>query len=445
VIDDVPVGEQTIDVPAGGSTTVRFAHRFHTPGEHTVAVRAAGDALNIDNVRWLVVPVREEVRVLCVAGREGAAKYVADALNPDPAGDSPIRPEFVSEGDLAEIAFGDFDCVFLCNVAQLTADEAERLARYAESGGGVVFFLGDRVVPESYNSLAAGFHAERGNEALAQPLLPARLVEQIDAPQFGIDPLEYRHPIVAPFRGRERAGLLTTPIGRYYQLEVDRSGTNVEVAAALRGGDPLIVAAPLGRGRTVLVATDGSLTSVDSAGEPWTQWPTWPSFLPIVRELLAYATGGEQHQSQQLVGSPLVSPAELAAGRSTQTDSVALQIMRPDGRNDSVVLQSSLNGSVWNYTDTDVSGIYAVRGLARNNDTLHFAVNVATTESDLAMISASELPAELQVRGAGDYPRDNAIGTHTERAAWNQTLLWTALGILVVESYLAWQFGRGAV
>ena len=127
---------------------------FQSPGEHVVTVRASGDHLEVDNSRSLVVPVRDEIRVLCVTGREGAAKYLASALNPNPAGDSPIRPVVISEGDLADTKLADFDCVFFCNVPQLTASEAERLTRYAENGGGVVFFLGDRVVPDRYNALA---------------------------------------------------------------------------------------------------------------------------------------------------------------------------------------------------------------------------------------------------------------------------------------------------
>ena len=85
--------------------------------------------------------------------------------------------------------------------------------------------------------------------------------------------------------------------------------------------------APLGRGRIVLVATDGSLSSVDATtGEPWTNWPTWPSFLPIVRELLAYATGGQHDHWQQLVGTPLASQSVPPPMRAK------LQLKRPDGR-----------------------------------------------------------------------------------------------------------------
>ena len=140
-------------MPAGGDATVRFTHRFQSPGNHAICVRAAGDRLDVDNSRWLVVPVREEVRVLCVAGREGAAKYVADALNPNPAGDSPIRPIVVSEGDLADVDARRFRLRL-----PLQRRPAHRRAKPSDSlatqpaGGGVVFFLGDRVVPESYNA-----------------------------------------------------------------------------------------------------------------------------------------------------------------------------------------------------------------------------------------------------------------------------------------------------
>ncbi len=433
LVDNVPVGEQTVDVPAGGDAAVRFTYRFQSPGSYTIAVRAAGDDLAIDDARWLVVPVREEVRVLCVAGRDGAARYVADALNPNPAGDSPIRPVVVSEGDLAELELSDFACVFLCNIGQLTSSEAERLVRYAVAGGGVVFFLGDRVIVDSYNALARG----------EQPLVPAQLSELISQPQFGLDPLEYRHPIVAPFRGRERAGLLTTPVSRYFRLDLSQSKADAEIAVAMPNGDPFIVAARLGRGRTVLVATDGSLTSVDpTTGEPWTHWPTWPSFLPIVRELLAFATQGQQQQWQQLVGSPLVSRGVAAPGVFSDSTPTALRILRPDGRTEPVSVQTSPTGLEWSYSTIDLSGIYSLVGLPQI-EAPRFAVNVDTTESDLAKIDPQQLPAQLVVRDNWQRPADSVAGARLSHAAWNQSLLWLAFVLLFVEAFLAWLFGRG--
>ena len=104
LVDDAAVGEQTVDLAAGGESSLHFVHRFPSAGAHAVTVRTSGDRLELDNSRSLVVPVRSEIRVLCVAGREGAAKYLANALNPNPGSDSPIRPIVIAEGDLGRRA-----------------------------------------------------------------------------------------------------------------------------------------------------------------------------------------------------------------------------------------------------------------------------------------------------------------------------------------------------
>jgi hypothetical protein len=425
LVDDSPVGEQTADVPAGGDATVHFTHRFREGGSHAVAVRAAGDQLEIDNTRWLVVPVEQAIRVLCVAGEPEDAKYLAVALAPDTEAESAIRPQVISEGELADTELADFQCVFLSNIAQLTADEASRLAQYMEQGGGLAIFLGDRVQADSYNRLAGG-------EA---PLLPAHLGDVRTEKQFGVDPLDYRHPIAAPFRGRERAGLLTTPVGRYFHLDVSSDRSQAETALALASGDPLVVTVPHGSGRVVLVATAGSLASVDRAsGEPWTTWPAWPSFLPVVREILSFAVGGQHDQWQALVGEP------LAGTLPTTGASRELELTRPNGRKVSLRAGTSAD-EAWRYEDTGVAGIYSIG--SGGTDVARFAVNVNTQESDLAKVDPRQLPAEIAVRT--DWRNSDAVVASgvLPGKIWNRSLLWAAAALALLELCLAWLFGRG--
>jgi hypothetical protein len=436
-VDGAVSSEQAVDVAAGGETAVHFAHRFSTVGEHSVTVKASGDRLELDNSRSLVVPVRGEIRVLCVADRQRAAKYLASALNPNPSGDSPIRPIIIADGDLADTQLTGFDCIFLCNVAQLTTGEAIRIARYVESGGGLVVFLGDEIVPASYNGLLVSSNAPR------QTLLPATIGNIVAQPQFGLDPLGYRHPIVAPFRGRDRAGLLTTPVSRHYRLEVPKGRPGVEVAAALPDGNPFIVTAPLGQGRTVVVATDGSLSSIDpTSREPWTTWPTWPSYLPIVRELLSFACSGQQTRWQQLVESPLAG--SFTSQVSASIGNGNLRISRPDGRTESVSPQSTSTGSEWSYTNTDLSGIYTLRDLPQGQ-TQQFAVNVDAAEGDLSKIGPRQIPSQIKVRSSWQGESGSATAQATMQSELNTTFLWAVLALLFVESFMAWRFGRGAV
>jgi len=427
LIDDEPIAEQTINIASDNDAALRFTHRFRTAGDHTVAVRAVGDLLAIDNARWLVVPARDEVRVLCVAGKTGAAKYVAGALDPDPTDASPVRPTIVSEGDLAELDLATFDCVFLCNVGQFAAGEVDRLVRYASAGGGVVIFLGDRIQVGAYNEQASN-------------LIPARIGELVSAQRFGVDPLEYHHPIIAPFRGREGAGLLTTPVTSYFRLIVLPNNSGAAIVAALPGADPWIITAPLGLGRTVLVATDGSLSSVDAeTGEPWTAWPTWPSFLPIVREMLAYAVGGQQSVWEQRVGSALAQRDRrpLRVGQ-------VVDITRPDGTTASTRVENGPDGGIWNYDATDLSGIYTVRS-AREAEPQHFAINIDAAESDLSRVDPAELPAELLIRQTPRVGGDTAVDDLVLRSGWQQSFLMAAFGLLLFESLLAWRFGRGVL
>jgi hypothetical protein len=437
IVDDVPVAEQSIDVPAGSDVAVRFVYRFRTAGDHAIEVRAAADRLPLDDARWLAVTVRAEVRVLCVEGKRGSAKYLAHALDPDPTDASPVRPSVVSEGDWAELELDRFDAVFLCNVGRLSPTEGERLRRFAESGGGVIVFLGDQVRPESYNALSIGL---AGNATPANELLPARIGELVRRQSFAIDPFEYRHPIVAPFRGRERAGLLTTPVEQYYRLAVDGDRAGAEVAAARIGGDPWIVTSPLGSGRIVLVATDGSLSSIDSAtGEPWTAWPTWPSYLPLVREMLAYSVGGRREQWERLVNSPIL-PRD---GEPLRVGEV-VEIVRPDARTATVYVESGHNGGVWSYGATDRTGIYSVRA-SRAREPQLFAVNLDTDESDLAKVDVKQLPVEVLVRTGLAPSGEIAGGDLLPRRGWQGSLLGAAFGLLLVESLLAWLFGRGTL
>ena len=325
LVDGQQVAEQRLTLSPDRPTPLEFVHTIEGPGWRSVEVKLDADALPADDRGCLAADFRPQIRVLCVAGAHGAARYVVDALSAtgEEAGHSasPYLPLTISDADLPTVDLTDFDCLFFCNVAELSRDEAARIKRYLEGGGGVVFFLGDRVDAARYNEVLSGevlsrkelggngfrsaarkrpFRMVSQTNSVESVLLPLEIGEAITRPSFGIDPLDYAHPIAAPFRDQQRAGLLTTPVSRYYQLilpENDGDQSAPEVALALSSGDPLLVtcevaAGGAGGGRIAVMATDGSLASIDPAtGEPWTAMPAWPSFLPIVRGLVPVRFG----------------------------------------------------------------------------------------------------------------------------------------------------------
>jgi hypothetical protein len=435
LIDGQQVQRQSLDLEPGGEKSVTFAYRFETPGDHAVEVRLdAGDRLEDDNRRFLAVPVREFVRVLCVEGpgAEGpsgpAADYLLYALAPR-AGEvphGPVEAQAVHESALLERDLGRYDCVFLRNVAQFTPSEAQVLDAYLRQGGNLVFFLGDRVLAERYNR-------ELGGERAGAPrLLPAALGAVVSNPAQGLNPLDYRHPLVRAFRGRPRAGLLTTPVAKYVKLTLPKN-SRAQVALSFADGDPMIVEGPAGRGRVVLVATSADLS--------WTAMPVWPSFLPLVQELLAYCTGGRLQERNVQVGQPLEGSAAMPAG------GVPLVIYRPDAAHEAVRLAAQGDYGAFSYAETNCAGIYTARFGSPVARTQLFAVNLDTAESDLTPLGPDDLrndvwpgvPFVYQTRWQG--PEHTAAGRLAHPGAWHLDLLYAALVLLLAETFLAWRLG----
>jgi hypothetical protein len=152
--------------------------------------------------------------------------------------------------------------------------------------------------------------------------------------------------------------------------------------------------------------------------------------------MLAFSLRGEQADWQHRVGSVL-TPRRGAASITPQP----MQITRPDGTTGFADIESSLDGNSWRYSATNLSGFYAVRG-GRDGEAVHYAVNVDSAESDLAMIGGDELPAEVHVRSTPNSDH-SATADLITRSNWQQPLLACAVALLFVESVLAWRFGRG--
>lgn len=436
-VDGRRVGEQFVDLEPRGRATSAFTYRFDSDGDHHVEARLAADLLELDNRRYLAAPVKEQLRVLCVNGKpggdfKGATDYLAVALSPQDQGGTVglVRTNVVPESALQELDLGAYDAAFLANVGQFTASEARILESYLAGGGGLVFFLGDQVQADSYNR-----HLD-GEPPAGPRVLPARLGQRVTEARYRLDPLDYRHPLLAAFRGQEQAGLITTPVYEYFRLDVSGHPES-RVALAFDNGDPLIVEAALHRGRSIVVAT--------SADVSWTTWPMWTSYVPIVQELLALAVRGQGDERNVRVGQTLGRAVRALA---TQTE---LTVRSPSGEQHSIRLTADGDWCRWTYADTSASGIYTASFGPPLSMEESYAVNVDTAESDLSKLSASELGQEVwpgvrfETWTEWQDPSQSADQPIARQSTLHQWLLGGALGLLLLESLLACYFARRAI
>jgi Aerotolerance regulator N-terminal/von Willebrand factor type A domain len=425
-VDGVRVAEQTVDLAAGGRAGAAFAYQFETAGEHVVEGRLAGDRLALDNHRWLSVPVRESIRVLCIHGKPGETKYVALALEPRQDNQPRIRVEQAPESTLLEADLKQYDCILLCNVGRFSRDEAQALRQYLHSGGGLIFFLGDQVQSENYNQ-------ELASNDPAKRVLPAKLGAVSKGPEYQLDPLEYRHPIVAPFEGFKNAGLTTTPIWKYIEL---KPFPEAKTALAFQGGDAAIVEEKLQQGRSIIFATAASPESLEASPQDrWTEISSWPSFIPLVQEMLQYATSRRDEGRNLQVGDDL-----LGAFPATPPQT-PLTMLLPDGRHERLSLVAKGDESLWSFPGGGLSGAYEARLGTPTNASQKFALNVNPRESNLERLTAELLPSQFNLDSQGDSGAPAILPGSTE--SFFRELLLGVLILLACESVLAWRMGRG--
>lgn len=475
------VEEKTIkQIKRGEAAPVTFTYKFPTPGDYVLVVQTAHDDLELDDRRSAVVTVKNTVPVLLVNGKpaleafDRASEWLRVALNPYDEGTAPptvaARPKVVSLSQFADEGLGDltpYDCVFLCDVPRFSLAEVRRLENHVRRGGSAVFCLGPNVDLAAYNDVL--YRDGKG-------LLPARLIDYAKANsgyefQLTMDADADREDPLKPFRSESaREYLLAARFRQFIQTEpVSHAGPRRVLSftpVAIPGqpktsppsGGPAILdwrppASPQAerrngrmRGRVVLITT--------TVNADWNNWPSSPSFAPLMQELLYYASAARLREQALQVGEPIELYLSNVVGGAQAI------IHAPDGRTEATRLESQDEAAVLRWSDTDISGVYSVV-IGQHPQQYLFAVNVPVlneaqqlSESDLTRTTREDLQKTYpewaiqvvtslsQVRHAAPAPGEPErlqmpLGDFVAR--W---LLLLVLVLLVAEIVLAWRFGH---
>jgi hypothetical protein len=432
--------EQSVDLPVGEDVPVVFNHQFSTPGDHVVEIAMDNDPLALDDRRWLVVPVRESLNVLLVDGHfksepfQAETDYLAQALAPSegsPGQPGMIRVEVVPESQLSGRDLGKYDVVALCNVAQFSQGEATAMEDYLKQGGGLIVFGGDQVIPENYNRL---LYAD-GKGILPAAVGPARGDAAKKESAFGFSALEYRHPLVSEFRGESdpvTAGLTRAITWQYHKLTLPRD-SNARVALAFDSGDAAVIEAPRHRGKVIQVAT--------SADTGWTTWPLHNSYLPVMQQMVIEAAAGRLEERNIRVGQPY-DQSFAAAGASSP-----VTVTTPSkGQPVTTRLKAAGGLSQLHFEQTELSGPYHVKIGPPLSIEAEFATNPDPAESDPAKLDGSSLAERLPGWSFSHLTNWRELARNAasvgRRGELHRPLLYAALALLLVESFLAWKFGH---
>lgn len=422
LIEGRRVAQQPVELRAQGESTVRFAHRFVGEGAHTVQVVLADhqDCLTCDDERWLIVDVWPKLRVACFAGQPGAADDLARALFPGSgigASDGTLESEVLSVSRLGEMDLSNYAVVLLCSLTDLSPREAATLEKYVRQGGALALFLGEDTSTEPLVEL--------------QQLMPVHVEGLQSVGEYRFNPQEYRHPIVAPFRGQTQSGLLGVAVSQYWRLRVPKERPKAEIVLKFDTGDPALVVDRLGLGRVAVLALPGSLVARTPASAPWSSFALSPSFLPVVRELVAYLVGDRWLQQRNLL---VGEPAEFLWDEGATTASVRF----PDGLRQTLPLPGAEDHDQLVFQETNQRGVYRFGDSEMEH--ARFAVNLDGRDSDLTPIDPATLPAGFS---ANTVESKLSLSTAGGDFSLVRTLLAGALVLLLLEIGLAWQLGKG--
>ncbi len=432
-IGDRVVARGTLEVGPTEKKIKRFLATL-PPGTRATdaSVSLTGDALGIDDRRWVSASLRDEVRVLVVDGdprtvrHEDEVFFLEAALRPGDRDDSGTSIRVVTAEELAgidakagdkghapRIDIADFDVVVLANVAALPAERVNVLAGWVRAGGGILIAPGDHVDPAAYDRTML-------------PIMPQSLRDPIDV-TWGAAPderdsralhlvkWEADHPIFKLF-AKDAPGLAEAKFFKIALLGPTTSTADRKVLARYTNGAAAVVEASIGAGRALLFTS-----TLD------TDWNNLPSvaagYLPLMQQAVRHLA--RKHSlgadSDHLVGSSVALPT---------SDLKRLEIRGPDGlgavfEGDRITGRSSVR-----FGKTERAGIYRVigtdqTGATRERDELAFVVNLDPRGSDLTAAADSALPKSGT--GGGHAPVD------TQR----RVELWHALAALVLLLLLA--------
>lgn len=431
-VDGQVVASDTVDIDAGSKRQVQLQATIQSSGSSVLSAVIPADNLNIDNRRDVVIEATQGDRVLIVQKNTSkmnpwqiALRTARDQPNAQSNGtDSRIRT--VSELAWSSLSLKEWDVLLLDDIT-IAENQLARIAGFVEAGGSVIFTWG------SHQSLS---QLQTMDERLKK-LLGFEFRSMSDEADWTIDPLEYRSPIVAPFSGFPNAGLLTTPIFRYWQIStLDK---DIKVDLNLNSGDPLLVRNRIGLGwvASLLSAPQDGQNSPGNVS--WNAITTWPSFLPLALQLVQTVSDVDSSICNRQAGQ------SLSDRLPPFSHATSVKLQRPDQKEVSIAAAQTDNSDrlSWTYSGTETRGVY--RTLEPKEAQRQFAVNIDPIQSSLKSIDLQAIrPLFQSSLETNSEVQRSEIAKASSNDTLSRAILITLIVVLLGESLLAWSLGKQA-
>ena len=370
------VAQRSADVPPGAAVEIPF--EFQAPFVEgrwaRGTARLSGDNLPADDTFYFSLPVYRPPRVTVAEGtslgperlRPGFFLRKALAAGTENA----IQVRTLSAAQLDETALESETAVFLADPGHLSDRSVARLERFLEGGGSVVLFPGDQTRLTDYDNA---------------PFLPAKPLASRNL-AAGRQPVHLADPAHPLFADAWDSGtpFPALPQQRLLDWKLNASAQALLTLGAAEGGLPLLIYAPRGAGRVLIVNA--------SADRTWGDFPLSPAFVPLVQQIARFSATQGGRDQRLSVGDPVPLPPNLPRDKN-------VAITYPDASTRSRMIPSGADARTMLLERTEQAGFYVA---AAGEENVVFAVNADRMESNLRPLEPAaldKLTANTQLAG----------------------------------------------
>jgi hypothetical protein len=294
--DQIVAADRLAAIEAGRSIVHTFRHNIEGGGLRQARVELVGeDGYKPDDVRYLVLRLRDRLRVLLVNGEPNSIAYrdelffLSRALNPTRDATSGIVPKLVSPDALLTEQLDGYEVVILANVPRVAPPAAQRLEQYVRAGGGLLLAMGDQVDVEATNNTL--------RELLPKPLRNIKELALRDDPDAPVKITRIaatlpQHPIFRAFELPGGTTLQSVQVYSYMLLEPGAPQQS-KVLLSYKDNAPALVERKVDAGHVLLWTT-----SVD---DEWTDLPVRSPFVPLMQRSVMYLARRAASRAQDSV------------------------------------------------------------------------------------------------------------------------------------------------
>jgi hypothetical protein len=425
-----------VSVAPEGEAVLSFTHAFDKVGDHSLSVRLEGDSFADDNAFHSIVQVRNQLNVLLIDGKpgaaplEGATDFLELALTPHTAAANTLKDLIrTKKVDLRKLRDDDFkqtEVIILANVEKLQGRAQSDLDKFVKEGGGLLIFAGPDCDIDWYNR-----ELYRKGEGLLPAAIKGQARAELTAAPARVLMQRLTHPSVLYFNEARGGRLQDAEFRHWFEFAVTNSETTQRILNLDRNV-PLLLEKKHGQGRVIAAAT--------TANAEWTNLPLQPFFVPLMQRLTTYLATEGSAPAWQLVGSTIrlnLEKADLGAEFTLRDPTGQTQTLKSQQEGDKVFVQSPPIAQ---------PGIFQLQRVGTDKTTFH-AFNTDNTESDLKPLPADQIKKiadRHEASFADSLPGYQALDrTRRHGSELWQPLLIALLALLFFEVLLQQRIAKG--